>query len=138
MNKNEPKNLEAPLVAEGIKHVAFIMDGNGRWAKKRGLARHFGHQEGFKRVREIAKACREFGIRCMSLYAFSTENWSRPQDEIDFLFDYLDRFLKDETKTLIEADCRLHVSGDMTRLPLHSQEAIVTALQATAHCQTTF
>jgi len=117
-----------------VNHVAFIMDGNGRWAKKRGLERHFGHQEGFKRVKEIAFACRELGIKCMSLYAFSTENWSRPQEEIDFLFTYLNRFLKAETKTLIDEDCRLHVSGDITRLPVSSQKAIAKALAATEHC----
>lgn len=120
----------------GIRHIAFIMDGNGRWAKARNLPRTMGHKEGFNRVREIASACRELGIECMSLFAFSTENWKRPQDEIDFLFDYLDRFLAREVKTLIKEDCRLRISGDISRLPAHSQEAIAKALEKTAMCQT--
>jgi undecaprenyl diphosphate synthase len=119
----------------GIRHIAFIMDGNGRWAKARNLPRTMGHKEGFKRVREIASACRKLQIECMSLFAFSTENWKRPQDEIDFLFDYLDRFIKRELPTLIKEDCRLRVSGDIARLPLHSQTAITEALNKTAHCQ---
>ncbi len=122
--------------AFGIRHVAFIMDGNGRWAQARNLPRHKGHQEGFKRVREIAKACRDLSIETMSLYAFSTENWKRPQEEIDFLFDYLDYFLKKEIPNLIKDDCRLVVSGDMSRLPEHSIKALTKGLAATAHCHT--
>ena len=133
-NATSIKTDQATTRRHAVDHVAFIMDGNGRWAKKRGLERHFGHQEGFKRVKEIASACRELGIKCMSLYAFSTENWSRPQEEVDFLFTYLNRFLKTETKTLVDQDCRLHVSGDITRLPSSSQKAIDQALKATAHC----
>ncbi len=119
-----------------ISHIAFIMDGNGRWAKAKGWPRHKGHQEGFKRVKEIASACRDLGIKCMSLYAFSTENWKRPQEEIDFLFHYLDKFLKQELKQLLKDDCRFYVSGDISKLPNHSQTAIKQVLDATAHCQT--
>ena len=71
-----------------LEHIAFIMDGNGRWAKRRLLPRHLGHKEGCKRVIEIVRACADLGIYCVSLYAFSTDNWSRPQDEIDHLFYY--------------------------------------------------
>lgn len=135
-NNKTKKLIDARSPAAGISHVAFIMDGNGRWAKARGLPRHKGHQEGFKRVKEIAKACRDLGINTMSLYAFSTENWKRPQEEIDFLFNYLDVFLKKELKSLLKDDCRLKVSGDMTRLPDHSIKALEAALEATAGCKT--
>lgn len=112
-------------------HIAFIMDGNGRWAKRRGLPRTLGHLEGFKRVREIAKECRNLGIKYMSLFAFSTENWSRPKDEVDFLWKHLDEFLKTDLPSLIEDECRLVISGDISRLPLHSQEALEIALGKT-------
>jgi len=135
-SSKQTSELGSEAAAQGIRHVAFIMDGNGRWAKKRGLARHFGHQEGFKRVREIAQASRDLGIECMSLYAFSTENWTRPQDEIDFLFNYLDRFLVEETPRLIKEDCRLMVSGDVKRLPEHSQIALGKALKETENGKT--
>jgi undecaprenyl diphosphate synthase len=133
-NLNEKK--DDGHLALGVGHIAFIMDGNGRWATARNLPRHKGHQEGFKRVREIAKACRDLSIGTMSLYAFSTENWKRPQEEIDFLFKYLDYFLKKEIPNLIQDDCRLHVSGDISRLPEHSIKALQKGLSATAHCQT--
>ncbi len=120
----------------GLTHIAFIMDGNGRWAQAQNKPRHYGHREGFKRVKDIAKACRDLKIKCMSLYAFSTENWKRPQAEIDFLFNYLDHFLKKELDSLLNDDCRLVVSGDMLRLPQHSQEALMIALEKTKHCQT--
>ena len=135
MEQSYPQS-DKSMCPHGIRHIAFIMDGNGRWAKARNMPRTMGHKEGFKRVREIAAACRELNIKCMSLFAFSTENWKRPQDEIDFLFDYLDRFIKRELPTLLKEDCRLLVSGDVTKLPLLSQVAITNALDKTAHCQT--
>ena len=84
-----------------LTHVAFIMDGNGRWAKKRGLPRHLGHKAGCDRIIDIYEECLAQDIRVMSLYAFSTENWNRPQDEINHLFEYLDIFFKKEIKRII-------------------------------------
>jgi undecaprenyl diphosphate synthase len=116
-----------------IQHIAFIMDGNGRWAKKRMLPRHLGHREAFFRLIEIAEACQELGIKYMSIFAFSTENWKRPQDEIDHLFKYLEEFIEKELPKLIKQQCHIVVSGDITRLPDSSQMAIKKALKATEH-----
>ncbi len=112
-------------------HIAFIMDGNGRWAKKRGLPRHLGHKEGCKRIIEIARACQEFGVKAMTLYAFSTENWNRPQDEIDNLFNYLDDFFHDNIAEFHEKHICIRVMGDTTRLPEHTQETLKDAINQT-------
>lgn len=116
-----------------LDHIAFIMDGNGRWAKKRLLPRHLGHKEGCKRVIEVLRACDEIGIYCVSLYAFSTENWKRPQDEIDHLFNYLDDFFNDNIAELIERGIRVHLMGDIKKLPLHTQETIRKSIDLTEH-----
>ena len=97
-------------------HVAFIMDGNGRWAKLRGLPRHFGHHEACNRIIEIFETCREFNIKYMSFYAFSTENWNRPQDEIDHLMDYLEEFFNKEIDYLDSIGTQIRVSGDLGRI----------------------
>ena len=119
-------NLTKPL-----NHVAFIMDGNGRWANKRGLPRTAGHKAGVERIYEIADACKEFNIKAMSLYAFSTENWNRPQDEIDFLFSYIDIFFKKYIKTAHKDQTRIIVSGDISRLPLKVQKTLNKAIEET-------
>ena len=122
----EKLNLTKPL-----NHVAFIMDGNGRWAKLRGLPRTAGHKAGVERIHEIADACKEFNIKAMSLYAFSTENWNRPQDEIDFLFSYIDIFFKKYIKTAHKDQTRIIVSGDISRLPLKVQKTLNKAIEET-------
>ncbi len=124
--KTDEFHLSKPLA-----HVAFIMDGNGRWAKKRLLPRHMGHREGCFRITDISNACQEFGIKAMSLYAFSTENWKRPQDEIDFLFNYIDEFFKREIDHMMRDGVRVLISGDITRLPQKSQDTINKALELT-------
>ena len=123
---SEALNLTKPL-----NHVAFIMDGNGRWANKRGLPRTAGHKAGVERIYEIADACKEFNIKAMSLYAFSTENWNRPQDEIDFLFSYIDIFFKKYIKTAHKDQTRIIVSGDISRLPLKVQKTLNKAIEET-------
>ena len=123
---SEALNLTKPL-----NHVAFIMDGNGRWANKRGLPRTAGHKAGVERIYEIADACKEFNIKAMSLYAFSTENWNRPQDEIDFLFSYIDIFFKKYIKTAHKDQTRIIVSGDITRLPAKVQKTLNKAIEET-------
>jgi undecaprenyl diphosphate synthase len=105
------KKTEIPV------HIAIIMDGNGRWAKKRNLPRIFGHREGAKSVREITTACAELGVKYLTLYAFSTENWKRPENEIKFLFNLLDDYLVKERKTLVKNNIKFRVIGDIKKLP---------------------
>ena len=118
------------------RHVAFIMDGNGRWAKLRGLARHFGHHEACNRIIEIFEACREFDIHCMSFYAFSTENWNRPQEEIDHLMDYLEEFFHKEIDYLDSVGARLIISGDLSAIRPQTRKVCQEALARTAHNST--
>ena len=87
---------EKVILNKPINHIAFIMDGNGRWAKERGLPRHLGHKEACNRIIEVFDYCKEFNIKIVSFYAFSTENWKRPQAEINHLFNYLEIFFKKE------------------------------------------
>lgn len=129
--KKESFKLSTP-----INHIAFIMDGNGRWAKKRLLPRHLGHKEGCLRIIEILRACKELGVKAMSLYAFSTENWKRPKDEIDHLFDYLDEFFKREIDNLMKDDVQVRTMGDLTRLPPHTQNTIKEAKERTKNNKT--
>ena len=98
-------------------HVAVIMDGNGRWAKKRKLPRVEGHRRGVESVRAIVRACGELGIKYLTLYAFSVENWNRPKDEVDTLMKYLARFLKSEIGELNKSNVILDVIGQIYRLP---------------------
>lgn len=93
------------------KHVAIIMDGNGRWAKARGLPRVMGHREGVKTVRKMVTAAKDLGISYMTIYAFSTENWKRPQPEVDGLMKLFEEFLKKEKKDLMKKNVRLRFSG---------------------------
>ena len=99
------------------RHVAVIMDGNGRWAKKRGLRRENGHREGRKSVRKIVECCVELGIKNLTLYAFSTENWNRPKLEVDFLMQLLFLSLKDELKTLNKNNIKFDTIGNLNSLP---------------------
>jgi undecaprenyl diphosphate synthase len=112
-------------------HVAIIMDGNGRWAKKHLLSRIKGHEKGSEAVRTIVRACREFGISYLTLYAFSTENWQRPKAEIDALMTLLIKFLKSEQQELLENDIRLHAVGQIERLPAEVQQALRETMKLT-------
>ena len=114
-----------------INHVALIMDGNGRWAKQRGLPRTKGHEEGCKRIIEIFDAVKANHIYAMTLYAFSTENWNRPKSEITLLFRYLDKFFKDNIATFMKDGIRVQVMGDITRLPKHTQNTVIKAIEQT-------
>ncbi len=113
------------------RHIAIIMDGNGRWAKKRGLPRIMGHREGAKTVKEIVTACAELGIEVLTLYAFSTENWSRPKTEIAGLMKILETYLKCELRTFQDNNVRLAVIGDMNALPESSVNALRKVTAAT-------
>ena len=117
-----------------LEHIAFIMDGNGRWAKARHLPRHLGHKEGCERVIEIYEACREMGVKVMSLYAFSTENWNRPKSEINHLFNYLALFFKREMQRMLREGCKIIVSGDISPLPEKTKKVINEAIDLTKDC----
>jgi undecaprenyl diphosphate synthase len=105
-------------------HVAIIMDGNGRWAKERGLPRVEGHRNGVESVRAVVRTAGEVGIKYLTLYAFSVENWNRPKDEVDTLMKYLARFLKNEIGELTRNNVRLEVIGQIYRLPEFVQEQL--------------
>src|SRR5678816_2160342 len=104
------------------RHVAVIMDGNGRWAKQRGLPRIEGHRQGAESARAIIRTAGELGIKYLTLYAFSAENWNRPKDEVDALMKYLVHYLKSETSELNKNNVRLEVIGQIYRLPENVQE----------------
>jgi len=106
------------------QHVGIIMDGNGRWAKKRGLPRVFGHRAGVNTVRKIVETAAKIGIRCLSLYAFSTENWRRPKNEIEFLFNLLSQYIKKEEKNLIKNNIKVVISGDISKIDKKTVEAL--------------
>lgn len=112
-------------------HVAFIMDGNGRWAKKRLMNRVKGHEQGAQTVKEVVTACRELGIDVLTLYAFSTENWARPKEEVKALMYLLKRFLRNETEELREKDIRLNIMGQIERLPDDVRKEAEQAMAAT-------
>ena len=114
-------------------HVGFIMDGNGRWAKLRGKPRTYGHSKGADAIQGVVKGCYKTGIKAVSLYAFSTENWSRPKEEVDKIFDLLAKFLKKHVKTLIKYEARLNISGDISVLPTHLLTEIESVLEKTKH-----
>src|SRR6478736_1543113 len=99
------------------RHIAIIMDGNGRWAKEKGEDRLFGHYHGVESVRNIVEGCAELGIECLTLYAFSTENWDRPEYEVAGLMELLVDTIRKEVPTLNKNNIRLHVIGDMSMLP---------------------
>ena len=121
-----------PEIANVPQHVAIIMDGNGRWAKEQGKPRTEGHRAGAETVRACAAACGDLGIRYLTLYAFSSENWKRPPSEIKALMALLERFLKTQTKEMEKRNIRLQAIGRLTDLPPHCQDALHDSIQRTA------
>lgn len=113
------------------EHIAIIMDGNGRWAKKKGAMRVFGHQSAVKAVREATEGCAELGVKYLTLYAFSTENWNRPQEEVNALMELLVSTIGKELSTLHENNVRLNAIGDLASLPAKCQRELQEAIQAT-------
>lgn len=114
------------------RHVAFIMDGNGRWAKKHGLARKEGHKRGMRSIERALKYVFGCGVGVMTVYAFSTENWSRPQDEVDAIIALFDQYLKSSEPTLVENKIRFRVLGDVSVLPEQTQADIDSLTAKTA------
>jgi undecaprenyl diphosphate synthase len=113
------------------KHIAVIMDGNGRWAKKKGAMRIFGHKNAVQAVKEVTEGCGELGIKYLTLYAFSTENWSRPKAEIDSLMELLVNTLKQEIKTLMDNQVKLITIGEISNLPADCQKNLEWAIDQT-------
>ena len=113
------------------KHIAIIMDGNGRWAKEKGKFRIFGHQNGVKAVREVSEGCAELGVEYLTLYAFSTENWSRPKIEVNALMTLLVKTIKSETQTLMKNGIKLDAIGERTTLPAECLKELDEAINAT-------
>ena len=118
-----------PSHPEIPRHIAIIMDGNGRWAKERGLPRLEGHRAGAESVREVMEACIELGVEYLTLYAFSSENWSRPATEVSALMTLLDRFLNEKAKDLDRQNVRLLAIGQLDRLPAKTR-ALIERIQA--------
>ncbi len=112
-------------------HIAVIMDGNGRWAKGKGASRIFGHKNAIKAVREVTEGCAELGVKYLTLYAFSTENWSRPQKEVNGLMQLLVYTIKNEINTLQKNNVKLQAIGDLSALPSNCQGELEEAMNQT-------
>lgn len=113
------------------RHVAIIMDGNGRWAKQKGLLRYRGHEKGRKSVREVVEACAEIGVRYLTLFAFSTENWNRPEREVNLLMNLLVASLKKELPELQKNDVKIEAIGNLDALPPQPRNELQHAIEAT-------
>lgn len=116
------------------RHVAIIMDGNGRWAAQFGNGRTFGHEHGVEAVRSVVKGAGEIGVEYLTLYAFSTENWSRPKEEVDALMGLLVHAISEETDELLKSNVRLRVIGDVVSLPLNVQEKLSWSIDKLNAC----
>lgn len=127
-------NFKEKLIPEKLPgHIAIIMDGNGRWAKEKGHDRLYGHFHGVESVRNIVEGCAELGIKYLTLYAFSTENWDRPANEVTGLMELLVDTIRKEVPTLNKNKIRLHVIGNTGQLPLNAQKEVEEAKRDTAH-----
>lgn len=114
------------------EHIAVIMDGNGRWAKERGLPRRDGHRAGAESVRECVEACKQLGVKYLTLYAFSSENWNRPPSEVSALMTLLERFLDQKAEEMMKQDVRLQTIGHTERLPERTRAKLEKAIERTA------
>ena len=130
---SEPSPLPIPA-ASLPAHIAIIMDGNGRWAQERGLSRSEGHKAGVRAAKAIVTECRTLGIRHLTLYTFSQENWGRPKDEVSLLFQLLVSFLGEELPSMERNGISLRVFGDLDGLPLPARTALRHAMNRTAKC----
>ncbi|HJV46711.1 MAG TPA: isoprenyl transferase [Bacillota bacterium] len=119
----DPKNIP--------QHIAIIMDGNGRWAKKRGLPRVAGHRAGMKTVKEITRVADDIGVKILTLYAFSTENWKRPKDEVEYLMKLPQEYLLTELEELIQRNVQVRMLGNPAQLPNYTVDAVMEAKERT-------
>ncbi|WP_373289356.1 isoprenyl transferase [Alicyclobacillus cellulosilyticus] len=130
--KRRPRNDGGVWVeGEMPAHIAIIMDGNGRWAKRRGLPRIAGHRAGMLAMREVIRACDDLGIPCLTLYAFSTENWIRPREEVEYLMRLPEEFFRTEIDELVARGVRARFIGDTSQLPPYTQETVQRTLERT-------
>ncbi|MEY3249332.1 MAG: hypothetical protein RL742_1375 [Bacteroidota bacterium] len=127
-------DLKSLIIPEKVpSHIAIIMDGNGRWAKQKGMPRVLGHRSGVKSVREVTEGCAEIGVRYLTLYAFSTENWNRPPAEVTALMSLLVDTIRSEIKSLNKNQVRLLAIGDIEALPRSSYQALLEGMEETKH-----
>lgn len=130
-------DIQGKAVAAGVslgslpQHIAIIMDGNGRWAKRKGLARLLGHREGYRVLREVLLNCSELGIRYLTVYAFSAENWRRPEDEVTGLFKLIERAARDELRLMHQNNVRVRVAGRIDEVPNGLREALLEGIETT-------
>jgi undecaprenyl diphosphate synthase len=117
------------------KHVAVIMDGNGRWAKRQGLPRIMGHRRGVDALKELLRCCRDWGVGALTAYAFSTENWGRPLEEVEFLMTLFERVLRQELREMMQEDVRINFVGNLGALPRSLQAEIDRAVNTTQQNQ---
>ncbi len=113
------------------RHIAIIMDGNGRWARRRGLPRLAGHRAGMNKVKEVIRACDDLGVECLTLYAFSTENWKRPETEVEYLMRLPEEFFRIEIDELVDRGVHVRFIGDISKLPSYTQETVERTLAKT-------
>lgn len=126
------ENLKIP------SHVAIILDGNGRWAQQKNMPRTFGHKNGAENVVDIAIHAKKRGVKYLSLYAFSTENWKRPKKEVDYLMKLLIKFVNEKIDQLMEEDCKLNFLGDLSAIPDQTRKAVELALDKTTNNKSLF
>lgn len=125
--------LPADLQRERLpRHVAVIMDGNGRWAKQRGLPRFMGHRRGVDALKDLLRCCRDWGVEALTAYAFSTENWGRPSEEVEFLMTLFERVLRQELREMMQENVRIRFVGNLSVLPRSLQSEIERAVSETA------
>ena len=129
--ENKLKMLDPTRIAA---HVAIIMDGNGRWARQRARERSDGHAEGVNSVNRITRFSSDLGIKYLTLYAFSTENWNRPQAEVDPLMHLIGWTIQRETPDLVANNVKIHILGETDRLPAEVRKSLLDGVEATAHC----
>lgn len=137
LNSSLSKQLPSDLDVQRLpKHVAVIMDGNGRWAKQRGLPRILGHRRGVDTLKSLLRCCKDWGVQALTAYAFSTENWGRPLDEVEFLMTLFERVLRRELQEMIDEGVQIHFVGDLKALPMTLQTEIQRAMAATSENHT--
>src|SRR5512136_1144365 len=130
------QDLPADLDRERLPmHVAVIMDGNGRWAKRQGLPRILGHRRGVDALKDLLRCCRDWGIQALTAYAFSTENWGRPLEEVDFLMALFERVLRQELEEMMRENVRIQFVGNLNSLPPSLQAEIGRSMEDTRHNQ---
>lgn len=132
VNSTLLRELPTDLARDRLpRHVAVIMDGNGRWAKKQGLPRIMGHRRGVDTLKDMLRCCKDWGIRALTAYAFSTENWGRPLEEVDFLMTLFERVLRKELQEMMEEDVQIRFVGKLDALPKSLQQEIDRSMQET-------